>query len=234
MARRVIRGAAALGLWALSGAAWASGDSSCYASWKLFDTARDCASRAMIAPSNDTRVNMLLLQRDHAGLGLTGLSYPKDGWNAAGYGHTFYDWGMLSAGLFPPKPGSEDAPPDSYVGSRCDDLAARTSAFSAVMAGTSGLPGGERDKLTVARARLDKICELSAAAIMELRRYHPAGEAKPASPPPPLLPEWPAGIASVPGRHSLPICKPAMPSIASSGTPRAAASLRSENRQFRG
>ena len=103
MVRKFLLTTAAMGLWAMSGAAFASGDSSCYSSWKLSYPTRDCASRAIISPSNDTRVNMLFLMRDFAGTGAgtPGMVYPKDSWTAADYGHTFFDWGMLQEGFYP-------------------------------------------------------------------------------------------------------------------------------------
>ena len=205
MARRLLLNTAAvgaaMGLWALSGAAFASGDSSCYSSWKLSYPARDCASRAIIAPSNDTRVNMLFLLRDRTGAGAGELAYPKDSWTASDYGRTFFDWSMLKEGFYPSKPAAEGADSGSYVGSRCDSLSAGSASFVAAMAANTGLPTSERDKLTAARTRLVKICEIGAEALAEAQRYHQPGEAAPAPPPP--LPEWPAGITSAAGKAFL-------------------------------
>ena len=201
MARKFLMTTAAMGLWALSGAAWASGDSSCYSSWKLSYPTRDCASRAIIAPSNDTRVNMLFLLRDRAGAGTGELAYPKEGWNASDYGHTFFDWGMLVDGLYPSVTGTASAEASAYAGSRCDSLAGGSAGFSAAMVANPGLPAAERDKLTDARTRLAKICEFGAEAFVESHRYHQPGE--PAAAAPPSLPEWPTGIASAPGKAFL-------------------------------
>ena len=202
MMRKFLLTTAAAGLWALSGAAWASGDSSCYSSWKLSYPARDCASRAIIAPSNDTRVNMLFLMRDFAGAGAgtADMAYPKYSWTASDYGHTFFDWSMLKEGFYPSKAASEDGE-TSYVGSRCDSLSSGSTSFAAAMSANSGLTAAERDKLTTARTRLVKICEIGAEALAEAQRYHQPGEAAPAPPPP--LPEWPAGIVSAPGKAFL-------------------------------
>ncbi len=127
MARKFLIAAAAASVWALSGAAFASGDSSCYSSWKLSYPTRDCASRAIISPSNDTRVNMLFLMRDFAGAGegsgAGDLPYPRESWMASDYGHTFFDWSMLVDGLYPSRPRNETAEASSYVGSRCNSLA---------------------------------------------------------------------------------------------------------------
>ena len=203
MARKFLLTATAAGLWAMSGAAWASGDSSCYSSWKLSYPARDCASRAIISPSNDTRVNMLFLMRDLAGAGAGSADqgYPKDSWTASDYGHTFFDWSMLKQGFFPSKTSSDEADQGSIAGSRCDSLSGGSAGFAAAMAANVALPGAESDKLTAARARLVKICEIGAAALAEAQRYHQPGEAAPAAPPP--LPGWPVGISSAAGKAFL-------------------------------
>ena len=201
MARMRCLVVAATALWALSGAALASGDSSCYATWKLTYLARDCASRAIIAPSNDTRINMLLLMRDRAGQGTSGLAYPKDGWNASGFGHTFFDWGMLKDGLFPARSATSDSETTTYAGSRCDSLSGGTAAFSAALAANASIPATERDKLAGGRARLTKICEIDTEAAASAQRYHLPGQPAPAPSPP--LPDWPGGITSAAGKAFL-------------------------------
>ena len=202
MARWYLLTTAAMGLWALSGAAFASGDSSCYSSWKLSYPTRDCASRAIISPSNDTRVNMLFLMRDAAGAGADELAYPKDSWTASDYGRTFFDWSMLQEGFYPSRAAAEAADSGSYVGSRCDSLTVGSASFAAAMAANAGLPAAERDKLTAARTRLVKICEIGAEALEEAQRYHQPGETAPTAAVP-LLPEWPAGITSAAGKAFL-------------------------------
>ncbi len=199
MARRLHLTTAAVGLWALSGAAWASGDYGCSVSWKLFDTNRDCADRAVIAPSNDTRVNLLFLLRDHAGLGTAGLSYPKQDWDNEGFGHTFFDWDQLRASLYPAKPNAAEVKSPDYAGSRCASLASGTPAFVAAMAAARGLPAAERDGLTAARGRLDKVCANGAEARYAVYRRN-SGEAPTAQP---SLPEWPTVIDSAPGKAFL-------------------------------
>lgn len=203
MARKIILTSAAAGLWALSGAALASGDSSCYSSWKLAYPTRDCASRAIISPSNDTRVNMLFLMRDRvgAGAGAAELAYPKNSWTASDYGHTFFDWSMLKEGFYPSGPATDEMVSRPIAGSRCDSLTSGAASFAAAMAANAALPMGERDKLNAARTRLVKICEIGAAAAAEAQRYHRPGEAASDAPPP--LPEWPAGITSAAGKAFL-------------------------------
>ena len=73
MSRKGWFGAMALVLAGTSGVAWACADSGCEVAWTLSAQEMDCASRAMLAPGNDTRVNMLLLLRDSGGLDTAGL-----------------------------------------------------------------------------------------------------------------------------------------------------------------
>ncbi len=198
MARKLMMAASALGLWALSGAAWASGDGGCYARWKLFAKGRECASRAMLAPGNDTRVNMLFLLRDRAGLGMTGFAYPKQGWDDEGYGHIFLDWGLLRASLISESSDSET----NYAGSRCASVVTGAPTFLAALAASRSLPAAERQLLQAARGRLDKVCENGVELAMAARRgrFSSDGSRPPALP---TLPEWPSGIGSTPGKAFL-------------------------------
>lgn len=197
MARKLALAAAAAGLWALSGAAWASGDGGCYASWKLFEPARTCFSRAVIAPGNDTRVNLLFLLRGSMEQGAE--TYPKQGWNSEGFGQTFFDWNQMRAAFYP---SSNAAPADdrpSYYGSRCASLTAGGAAFVAAMAAARRLPAAERASLVAARARLEKVCANGEEARYAVYRRNAGGEV--AAVPP--LPDWPANIASAPGKAFL-------------------------------
>ena len=94
-------GAAALALAGTSGVAWACADSGCEVSWTLAAQEMDCASRAMLAPGNDTRVNMLLLLRDRGGLDTAALKPVEVEYEYDTGGETFYSWRNLNAGLFP-------------------------------------------------------------------------------------------------------------------------------------
>ena len=201
MARRVRLAAAALGLWALSGTAQASGDFGCDPAWKLVDQGKGCADRAAIGPGNDTRVNMLLLMRSRAGAGMSGLSYPKADYDTAGYGHTFLNWDSLTLALFPARPDDAGSGQPEFAGSRCASLASGKPAFLAALTASRGLPAAEREQLGAMRARLDQVCSLGAAAAAEARRMRAPGAAPPSSQP--ALPAWPVAISSAPGKAFL-------------------------------
>lgn len=158
MKRKVLWSAAGAGLLAASGVAWACADSSCSPSWKLGAVEPDCASRAVLTPGNDSRVNLLFLLRGAAGLGVTADAYPALEYEAAGYGRTFLDWHTLNAGLFPKPPRAEDDYGPDFAGSRCISLNSGTPAFLAALAASKTLSGAERTALGAARQRLDRTC----------------------------------------------------------------------------
>ena len=79
------------------GGAGASGDGGCEPSWQLAAPVLDCVNRIVIGPGNDTRVNLMLLLRDRAGLAGAGPDYRDDLWLGDYYGHTFFDWDQLVA-----------------------------------------------------------------------------------------------------------------------------------------
>ena len=88
---RIVRGKGivALALAGMSTVAWACADSSCTPTWSLQGYAPDCANRAMLTPSNDSRVNLLFLLRNKAGLRSAGLAYPAGDYETAGFGQAF-------------------------------------------------------------------------------------------------------------------------------------------------
>jgi hypothetical protein len=117
----------------------ASGDSSCYPRWSLYNRDFGCANSAALAPGNDSRVNLYYLLRDRQGATSAGISYPKTEWEARLYGHTYFDWGLLTSAYYP-KPvaaeGEQAAGPD-YAGSRCVSLPSGDAGFTAAVgAGT--------------------------------------------------------------------------------------------------
>ncbi|WP_295525798.1 hypothetical protein [Novosphingobium sp. Chol11] len=101
MGRKTIKNAMMAVLLATSGAALACADAGCYPSWNLFGGNSACHSRAVIAPGNDTRVNLYALVRDAAGQGLGGTIKPPPGYQAEAFGQTFLNWNELKQSLFP-------------------------------------------------------------------------------------------------------------------------------------
>ena len=163
-------------------------DEGCYPQWSLANGGGDCAGRIAIGPGNDSRVNLLLLASERAGMTFAPHAYPKPDWNADGFGHVFINWSIMRNALVPPPPG--DAVFTGASGSRCDGLAHAGEAFSAALAQARGLRPGEREALETARLRLAAVCGQKQAD----RPF--AG--KPAAVPP--VPDWPQSIESAPGR----------------------------------
>ncbi len=120
-----------LGLAAWPSAVGASGAEACGPRWTLVAPMLDCASRIVIGPGNDTRINLLLLVRDQAGLDGHGLAYQADGWLTSYYGHTFFDWDVLNATLDPSSATSDYDPyvsPPEFYGRRCQKRRGRRGA----------------------------------------------------------------------------------------------------------
>ena len=158
MRLRLTKGALMAGLLASSGAALACADTGCDPVWSLFGGAQTCHNRAVIAPGNDSRVNLLALLRDAAGLGLVGsvqggAEYPKPEYDEESFGHTFLDWGMAKREWVPePDPLAPEAP------GPCDRFGAATPAFVAALAANHTLPDGERTALVATRDKLVARC----------------------------------------------------------------------------
>ncbi len=153
---------ALLGLAASSGVAWACADPGCGVSWKLSSQELDCASRATLTPGNDTRVNLLLLLRDRAGLNFKELEAPEQNMEWTNGGVTFYSWRQLNMALHKGRyeySGGFTAPASSRAGSRCVSLESGAEGFAAAMAASPALPVGERTALQLARGRLVAACD---------------------------------------------------------------------------
>ena len=159
MKARFLKRLVALGLLAGSSAALACADSGCYPSWKLFAGGTGCEDRGFLAPGNDTRVNLLFLLRDRAGPSSSaGLSYPKGGYDAEGYGTVFLDPYMQRAAFYP-DPAGENAEPAPYSGYRCAGYEAGTQALAAAMQANRALPAAEAAALLAARKQAVSICK---------------------------------------------------------------------------
>lgn len=159
MKRKVLWSAAGMGLLAASGIAWACADTSCTPSWKLGSAGFDCASSAVLAPGNDSRVNLLFLLRGKAGLAVDAPKYPDPDYESSGYGRNFVDWRLLNETLFPQPPRAEDDYGPDFAGSRCISLNTGTPAFMAALAANAALSATERSALGTARQRLEQTCK---------------------------------------------------------------------------
>ena len=170
--------ALALGF-AANGPARASGDSSCYPTWKPVSLSAGCANHAALAPSNDTRANLLMLAlRPNTPV----RPYPKFEWQDRALGRTFFTWPQLRQVYGPaPAPASDSETAASW-GSRCASLASGSAAFRAALLADRQVSAAERDALGKARDPLAKGC---------------SGNARP------LQGEWPAGLSSAGARAFL-------------------------------
>jgi hypothetical protein len=149
----VLVGAAALHLW--TAPASASSDMGCTPSWKLASglPLRDgvgdgdiCAGRAMLAPGNDTRINLLLLMRSLQVGVSRAPAYPKTSPDDASLGRSFFSWKGLRAALWP-----QDAAPQDYATHACTAPPAATAAFARGLA-QAALSPAERKDLYALRA----------------------------------------------------------------------------------
>jgi hypothetical protein len=146
---------AVLGLIGLSGTALACSDTACYPTWKLTAGGTSCENRAMLAPGNDTRTNLLFLLHDRTGQGTAGRAYPEAGWNTAGFGQVFLDPHLQRAAFYPVAKADAEGEEAAYAGTRCAGFAAATEALKAAMTADRALPAAERDSLLAARTASD-------------------------------------------------------------------------------
>jgi hypothetical protein len=147
--------ALAVGLVAMSGPARASGDSGCYPTWKPVSFSSGCANHAALAPSNDTRANLLLLTLRP---GTPAHPYPKFEWEERALGRTFFTWNQLTQVYGP-------APNTNGSGSRCDSLTAGAADFHAALVANRQVSAAERDVLEKARGGLAAECNGNARAL---------------------------------------------------------------------
>jgi hypothetical protein len=172
----------ALALLVPLGALHASGDYSCYPTWKLANASYGCNDSAVLAPGNDTRVNLFYLLRDRQGVGTSGLSYSPQGEDTdLSLGHNFLGWDGFAWAFYRRGAADDDGGGDRS-GSRCVSLALGDQAFDAAMHANRGLPAAERGSLLAARGILGQTCSASGSAS--------------------TAPSWPA-VASAPGREYL-------------------------------
>ena len=144
--------ASALALFAMPGAVEASGDFGCYPTWNLNSASYDCANRAILAPGNDTRVNLALLLRDKAGLSRPGdLDYVKPDYWVSDFGHVFFDWQLLQSTFFPNYDKAEN---NVYEGSRCSTLTSGAEAYKDALMSAKRVADDERSALVDAERRL--------------------------------------------------------------------------------
>ena len=176
----------------LIGPANASGDYGCQPNFSLENGEFKCASRMVMGPGNDSRVNLLLLARDAAGPGLTEGSYPESFLDEE-LGQVFFRWNGLRSAYYP-APDRPDADEKPFLGTRCASVERGRAEFNAAMAANRRLPAAERSRLEQGRDVLHAICERE-------NRYY--AWAEPEELEERAAAEWPADIASGPGKEFL-------------------------------
>lgn len=156
-----------LGVALWPGSAGASGDGGCTASWRLEAPNLGCESRIVIGPGNDTRVNLLLLLNDRAGLDGRGLRAPAtDAINQYGYydfGRTFFDWELLAATFYPSRVPAETSEAEAgegeeLAGGRCQSVTEGGKEFLAGLERNRLVPAADRARLAEGRAGLLGLC----------------------------------------------------------------------------
>jgi hypothetical protein len=154
----------ALALFVPVAAVQASGDFSCSPVWKLANGSYGCNDSAVLAPGNDTRVNLFYLLRDRQGVGTAGLSYaPSSADTDLSSGHNFLGWSAFGSAFY--RAGTaDDTGADEHSGSRCISLALGDKAFDAALQANRGLPASERGSLSAARGNLAQTCSTTGAA----------------------------------------------------------------------
>ncbi len=145
-----------MALFALPEAVEASGDYGCYFSWKVASPSFECANRAALSPGNDSRVNLLLLMREGAGLAAPGIrNYAPADYSSSDFGRVFLNWPQLKSSYFA---SPEFEAHSAYNGSRCDTLPSGADAFRAAILTARKLKEADREALGDARARLSGGC----------------------------------------------------------------------------
>ncbi|WOE76490.1 hypothetical protein [Alterisphingorhabdus coralli] len=145
----------------------ASSDSSCYPDWSLANPGQICANNAIIAPGNDTRVNLFLLLSDRNIADDDLSSYPEPLWYQE-FGEVYFNWRQIR------RMGKQDSPqPDNpFWGSRCASFVGGTADFQAALEQAKKVSAADRATLSEARLSLYALCELQTGS--SRRRWNDA------------------------------------------------------------
>lgn len=147
-------------LWAAPAAA--SSDSTCYPRWTIVQGEyQRCSNTALIAPGNDTRVNLLMLLHDrHGAVGPTAIeSYDWLERRGDARPFDFFLFAQRLGGMARPAVADEEPPTDDgTIGTRCQSDASGAAAFIAALVAERRIPAGERDALTAKRRALTAAC----------------------------------------------------------------------------
>ena len=192
MARHYARHFIAFGALMTSTAVLACTDIGCEGGFNLIGNEQSCQGRAMLAPGNDSRINLLFLLNDRGGRSTAGLS-PAAADDYSDLGTVFFDWRGLRATLYPASRESGETASD-YAGSRCMSYAKGSSDLASAIAANRSLPAPEQAALVAARAAAEEVCKQGTS--YERRYGDKAGT------PLPVYAGWPA-VSSAAGREFL-------------------------------
>ena len=128
-------------------------------SYNLRSNSYGFTGSAMLAPGNDSRVNLMFLLVDRQGIGTQGLAYPDGSYDYNDNGRVFLDWRMLRAALTRAAPVDYSADTPPFAGTRCAGFAAGSAALDTAMAANAALPAAERAALARARADGEAVCK---------------------------------------------------------------------------
>lgn len=203
MARRFAKQIIALSALAASGTALAcAGGDDCGGHFSLGGSELTCEGGAMLSPSNDSRLNLMMLMGDRGGMNLGNLAPPKRDYGNFVYSglglpyldssSVYLDWPTLRLALYPQESNPQMAP--DYAGSRCQSYASGGAALARAMAANKELPAVELAVLATVRAQAEEVCRTGAA---NDRTWD-----KDAKKPLTAFGQWPS-VSSAPGREFL-------------------------------
>ena len=187
-------GGAALALVMSAGTAWACADSGCEDGFNLIGSSQSCQGMAMLAPSNDSRINLMLLLADKGNRPMASLKPEEGEYSYVNLPSVYLDWATLRASFFPVNRDRASDPGSSYSGTRCQSYQQGGEALLAAMTASRGLPEAERSALIGARTSAEEVCKQATAYS---RRY---GETKGKALP--VFASWPA-VSSAAGKDFL-------------------------------
>lgn len=191
MARHFAMPFIALGALISSSAVLACSDIGCEGGFNLIGNEQSCQGRAMLAPGNDSRINLLFLLNDRGARSTAGMVQPPSN-DYGAQGSVFVDWRSLRSAFYPANPETTDG--GDYAGSRCMSYATGSADLIAAMAASRSLPDAERTALIAARASAEEVCKQGTS--------HQRRSGDEAGAPLPVDGQWPA-ISSVAGREFL-------------------------------
>lgn len=139
-------GLAVVAAMALGAIGWACAGGPDAPTWTLVKPEYDeYGSAAMLLPSNDTRVNLLLLLADRRGATIRDPNSKADAVPLA-----LFPWRVVSERALPPSDSAEQTY-GRYFGTRCQSNQAGATAFVAAVRASKRLSGREREQLIAAR-----------------------------------------------------------------------------------